>query len=158
VNFTLSQFSARHTHTGLLSSQMILKLIKLNAMLVAVARDFWHCHIKYVHVHNGLPLTSIHFMSSAHWPIWLTALPNLCADCLEILGASTPAALRACPGQSRDCFTSFTQTYLCFTSSSRHVTSNKGTSICCYGFTVNIHMQQDTQTDICTFFNICLPC
>jgi hypothetical protein len=59
------------------------------------------------------PLTQISTIDIA-WGGWrgggdgrcigLTILPPLCADCLEILGASTFWNLRACPGLCRDSF------------------------------------------------------
>jgi hypothetical protein len=33
-------------------------------MLVTVECDFSHCHIKYVRVYNGLPLTNIYVLST----------------------------------------------------------------------------------------------
>jgi hypothetical protein len=29
-----------------------------------VTCDFSHCHIKYMHVYNGLPLTKVHVLST----------------------------------------------------------------------------------------------
>ena len=57
-------------------------------MSAAATCDVSNCHIKYVHVCNGLPLTNIHVLST------LTHLadnlqPHSCAECLAILGAST---------------------------------------------------------------------
>jgi len=37
--------------------------------------------------------------------VWLTILPNSCADSLEIWKLRTRWTLRACPGLNRDCFT-----------------------------------------------------
>jgi len=43
---------------------MTFKLIKLDEMSIVAACDFSNCHIKYVHVYNGLPLTNIHVLST----------------------------------------------------------------------------------------------
>jgi hypothetical protein len=37
--------------------------------------------------------------------VWLTNLPPLCANCLEISEPQTYGTFRACPDMYRDCFT-----------------------------------------------------
>jgi hypothetical protein len=44
--------------------------------------------------------------------VGLTTLPPSCANCLEIMGAQPPGALRACPGLYRDSLTFTFLTYM----------------------------------------------